>query len=105
MSSAVETSHHIDFNTTPQPAFNKQFNLLIEDLNANHEKGYTNYISCVSEQQAKRFHDIFDDAEEQVHYKTIVVSLYQGFIDEEQKIAFYTRSNYCQFCYFVHHSF
>lgn len=80
----------IQYNTKPQPAFNKQFNLLIDDLNENHNKGITNYIACVSEQQAKRFHDIFDDVEEEVHYKTVVLSLYQGFIDEEHKIAVYT---------------
>ncbi|WP_179344436.1 transcription-repair coupling factor [Winogradskyella ursingii] len=80
----------IAFNTKPQPAFNKQFNLLIENLNTNHDNGITNYIACVSEQQAKRFHDIFDDAEEEVHYTTIVLSLYQGFIDAEHKIAVYT---------------
>lgn len=80
----------IVFNTTPQPTFNKQFNLLIEDLNENHTNGITNYIACVSEQQAKRFHDIFEDAEQTVHYKTVVLSLYQGFIDAEHKIAVYT---------------
>ncbi|MBO6879481.1 transcription-repair coupling factor [Winogradskyella sp.] len=80
----------IQYNTKPQPAFNKQFNLLIDDLNENHNKGITNYIACVSEQQAKRFHDIFDDVEEDVHYKTVVLSLYQGFIDTEHKIAVYT---------------
>ena len=85
-----EESQIISFNTKPQPAFNKQFNLLIEDLNTNHDNGITNYIACVSEQQAKRFHDIFDDAEQHVHYKTVVVSLYQGFIDTEHKIAVYT---------------
>ncbi len=91
MSSAVETSHHIDFKTTPQPAFNKQFNLLIEDLNANHEKGYTNYIACVSEQQAKRFHDIFDDAKLDVKdYQTVIISLHQGFVDHDNKIGCYT---------------
>ncbi|MFD2915055.1 transcription-repair coupling factor [Psychroserpens luteus] len=80
----------IEFNTTPQPSFNKQFNLLIEDLNLHHDRGYTNYIACVSEQQAKRFHDIFDDVEQNVHYKTIVLSLYQGFVDHDQKITCYT---------------
>lgn len=83
-------SEPITFNTKPQPSFNKQFNLLIEDLNENHDKGFTNYIACVSEQQAKRFHDIFDYAEQQVHYKTVVISLYQGFINTEHKIAVYT---------------
>lgn len=80
----------IVFNNAPQPAFNKQFNLLIDNLNTNHNKGYTNYIACVSEQQAKRFHDIFDDVDEDVHYKTIVLSLYQGFIDHDSKIVCYT---------------
>lgn len=90
MSNQRETAHNITFNTTPQPAFNKQFNLLIEDLNTNHNKGYTNYIACVSEQQAKRFHDIFDDVDEAVSYKTIVLSLHQGFIDHDSKIVCYT---------------
>ena len=100
-SSTVETFQNkttIQFNTTPQPSFNKQFDLLIENLNANHNKGYTNYISCVSEQQAKRFQDIFEactersrsDVEQDVHYKTMVFSLHQGFIDNDNKIACYT---------------
>jgi transcription-repair coupling factor (superfamily II helicase) len=78
------------FNCSPQPVFNKQFPLLIENLNNNHEEGYTNYIACISEQQAKRLHDIFEDQEATVHYKTIVLSLYQGFIDHDEKIAVYT---------------
>ena len=90
-STSVFANETIQFSTKPQPAFNKQFNLLIEDLNENHANGITNYIACVSEQQAKRFHDIFDDAEqEEIHYKTVVLSLYQGFIDTEHNIAVYT---------------
>ena len=80
----------IAFNTVPQPSFNKQFDLLIENLNTNHNKGYTNYITCISKQQAKRFHDIFQDVEQDVKYKTIVLSLHQGFIDYHSKIVCYT---------------
>lgn len=88
----------VEFHTVPQPSFNKQFDLLIENLNAYYDKGYINYIACVSEQQAKRFHDIFEDAssdrhrplEQGVHYKTIVLSLYQGFVDLDNKITCYT---------------
>ncbi|MFC0603684.1 transcription-repair coupling factor [Winogradskyella pulchriflava] len=89
-STAVLSNQNITYTTKPQPAFNKQFNLLIEDLNENHANGIANYITCVSEQQAKRFHDIFDDHEGEVHYKTVVLSLYQGFVDTEHKIAVYT---------------
>lgn len=94
-SQSVETSHNIVFNTSPQPSFNKKFELLIDDLNASHHNGYTNYIACSGEQQAKRFHDIFEDIslenpQQDIHYKTIVLSLYQGFIDHDYKIACYT---------------
>ena len=85
--SQVET---IQFHTKPQPSFNKHFDLLIENLRENSQGGYTNYIFCVSEQQAKRFHDIFEDVDHKVEYKTVVLSMYQGFIDEDSKIACYT---------------
>ena len=80
----------IDFITKAQPSFNKQFDLLIENLNEYHSKGFTNYIFCANEQQAQRFHDIFEDAKKEVHYQTIVFPLYQGFIDLEEKIVCYT---------------
>lgn len=85
----------IEFNTKPQPSFNKQFELLIENLIENQEAGFTNFICCVSEQQAKRFHDIFDpdsyrDQEKQVKYQTPVFSMFQGFIDEDSKTVCYT---------------
>ena len=86
----LKTQEELIFNTTPQPAFNKQFDLLIDNLNQNHNNGFTNYIACVSEQQAKRFHDIFDDNEQDVKYQTITLSLFQGFVDHENKMVVYT---------------
>jgi transcription-repair coupling factor (superfamily II helicase) len=80
----------IRFNTLPQPSFNKQFNLLIENLEAYHKAAFSNYIFCATDQQAKRFQDIFNDSEQEVHYETIVFPLYQGFIDIENKIVCYT---------------
>ena len=103
--SAVEMpTTEIIFNTKPQPSFNKKFDLLIKNLNEYNTKGYTNYICCASEQQAKRFQDIFastalsdqDDAptdterSRSVHYKTVVFPLFQGFIDDDLKIVCYT---------------
>ncbi|MCH7783934.1 MAG: transcription-repair coupling factor [Bacteroidetes bacterium] len=81
----------INFNTKPQPSFNKQFNLLIENLNTNTKAGFKNLIFCSSEQQARRFHDIFEDIEQQVdQFETVVFPLYQGFIDQDQKNVCYT---------------
>jgi transcription-repair coupling factor (superfamily II helicase) len=80
----------------PQPSFNKQFDLLLNNLNENHFNGYKNYLFCSNESQADRFHDIFESLDEANHedirkqYKTTVFPLYQGFIDEEMQMACYT---------------
>ena len=86
----IVNQKEVAFNTLPQPSFNKQFHLLIENLNEYHKAGFTNYIFCANEQQANRFHDIFDDAETEVHFETIVFPLYQGFVDVHAKLVCYT---------------
>ncbi|MBF2708977.1 transcription-repair coupling factor [Flavobacterium soyangense] len=91
-----KTDKAFDFHIKPQPSFNKQFDLLLNNLNDNHFNGYKNYLFCSNENQAKRFHDIFETLDEanseniRKQYNTIVLPLYQGFIDEENQIACYT---------------
>ncbi len=80
----------IRFNTKPQPSFNKQFDLLIENLQQNTQQGFKNYLFCDSQKQADRFHDIFNDVEQEIAYKTIVFPLYQGFIDVDNQLVCYT---------------
>ena len=79
-----------EFDVIPQPAFNKNFELIIENLEENHQEGFTNYLCCSNEKQIKRFHDIFEDQEQTVHYKTSLINLHQGFIDRDVKLACYT---------------
>ncbi|MFT7164871.1 MAG: transcription-repair coupling factor (superfamily II helicase), partial [Flavobacterium sp.] len=85
-----------EFHIQPQPSFNKQFDLLLNNLNENHFNGYKNYLFCSSENQAKRFDDIFETLDEanaeniRKQYNTIVLPLYQGFVDEENQITCYT---------------
>ncbi len=78
------------FTTRPQPAFNKKFDFLIQTLNDFRAEGYKTYIFCASEQQAKRFHSIFEEVNEQVQYQTVVLPLYQGFIEDDLKIVCFT---------------
>ncbi|HEU4495616.1 MAG TPA: transcription-repair coupling factor [Flavobacterium sp.] len=85
-----------EFRMRPQPSFNKQFDLLLGDLNSSQQNGYKNFIFCSNEQQAKRFHDIFSSLDEassedtRKQYHTVVFPLFQGFIDDENQIACYT---------------
>ncbi|QCX01429.1 transcription-repair coupling factor [Aggregatimonas sangjinii] len=85
-----KATSEIVFNTDPQPSFNKKFDLLIQNLNEYHGLGYTNYICCASDQQAKRFQDIFEDVAVNVAYTTVVFPLFQGFIENDLKIVCYT---------------
>jgi transcription-repair coupling factor (superfamily II helicase) len=90
------TNKIVEFHIQPQPSFNKQFDLLLNNLNDNHFNGIKNYLFCSNDAQAKRFHDIFQTLDEANHesirkqYDTIKFPLYQGFIDEELQIACYT---------------
>ena len=91
-----KSSEFFEFHIKPQPSFNKQFDLLLHNLKENHEHHYKNYLFCSNAQQAKRFDDIFESLDEKNHenltkqYETIVLPLYQGFIDEENQITCYT---------------
>ncbi|SEN60334.1 transcription-repair coupling factor [Flavobacterium sp. CF108] len=91
-----KTTKKFEFHIQPQPSFNKQFDLLLNNLSDNHFNGYKNYLFCSNETQAKRFHDIFESLDEanseniRKQYNTIVLPLYQGFIDEENQITAYT---------------
>ena len=58
------TDKKVEFHTQPQPSFNKQFDLLLNNLSENHFNGYKNYLCCSNENQASRFHDIFEDIDE-----------------------------------------
>ncbi len=80
----------INGNTEPQPAFNKHFDLLISNLQENTAKGYTNLLFCSNAKQAQRFHDIFNESEEEINYETIVFQIHEGFVDHAQKIVCYT---------------
>ena len=86
----LKDSHTFEFNTKAQPVFNKQFDLLIRNLRENTEAGLTNFLFCDNQKQAQRFHDIFEDVDHDLTYETIVLPLYQGFVDQDLKIACYT---------------
>lgn len=84
------------FNIHPQPSFNKQFDLLLNNLGDNHRNGIKNYLFCSNEAQVDRFHDIFESLDEanneniREQYQPLVFPIYEGFIDEENKVACYT---------------
>jgi len=88
--SYFETVESIESPFKPQPSFNKQFDLLIDDLNERKVNGYKNALLCSNETQIKRFQEIFEDIGKDVSYIPVLGSLFQGFVDEELKITCFT---------------
>ena len=81
---------HTQFNISPQPAFNKKFKLLIENISQFFNKEYSVKIFCSSKTQIKRFKDIFEL--NNIDFDPILVekAIYKGFIDHDRKEVCYS---------------
>lgn len=85
-----------ELHQKPQPAFKKNFDLLIAHLKENKTKGYKNYFLTENVKQSERLISIFNDllAKEGRSYDSLIehlpFSFHEGFIDEDLKLAFYT---------------
>ena len=80
----------IDCRAKPQPSFNKNFELLIRNLNENTISGYTNYLFTDNAKQIERFYAIFKDLDASVRFEPVPVAIHAGFIDTEMGMACYT---------------
>jgi transcription-repair coupling factor (superfamily II helicase) len=85
-----EPGLEIDLNISPQPEFNKNFNLLAGDLQANSRKGYTNIIFSDQPKQIERIYAIFEDLNTGAEFIPIYKVLHEGFIDHKTQLACYT---------------
>jgi len=90
MNKGIKFNTTIDFAISPQPNFNKNFNLLIDEFRRNEKEGISNYLLTDNTRQLERFYSIFEDLDAQVKFIPINVSIHEGFIDNEQKVAVYT---------------
>jgi transcription-repair coupling factor (superfamily II helicase) len=80
----------INFDARPQPSFNKDFTLLIHNIKQNESLKIENYILTDSAKQQERLFAIFDDLDKTIQFNPINISIREGFIDGEQKLACYT---------------
>ena len=78
------------FSTKTQPSFNRQFDLLIKDLKAHEENGFSIYIFAEQAKQLERLHSIFKDLNTEINFTPIATSIHEGFIDADLKIVCYT---------------
>lgn len=80
----------VDFHTKEQPAFNRQFDLLIRDLKGWEKMGFELNLFAENPKQLERLYSIFKDLKEEIHFNPIATSIHEGFIDEDLKLICYT---------------
>ena len=84
----------IEFNISPQPAFNKNFDLLLDDIKKLKADKFAIYCFSESKKQLERIQSILNDIQnlDEDHSNFIPVnhSIQAGFIDKDLKICCYT---------------
>ncbi len=80
----------ITFDTTPQPRFNRNFELLADDIRWNSQRGYTTYILSKNKAQIERLDNIFHQAgRRSVDFRSLDIVLHEGFVDNRLKVCLY----------------
>ena len=80
----------ITFDTTPQPLFHKNFDLVSKTLTDYMLQGYKLYILTDNIKQGDRLSDIFAERGENIQFTTIGKTLHEGFADGLLKCCFFT---------------
>jgi transcription-repair coupling factor (superfamily II helicase) len=86
-----KTEIKLPYSSKPQPSFNKDFKRLLDDLSENQSKGFVNVIVAEQPKQLDRLERIFEDLDPFVKFQPLPsISLREGFVDENLKVACYT---------------
>lgn len=80
----------LEWRTTLQPLFHKNFDLVNKSLQEFIEKGYRLHILSDSEKQIARIQTIFEERGEKIAFTPITKTLHEGFSDDVLKICCFT---------------
>lgn len=83
-------AERVSYISKPQPSFNKDFNLLIDDIAERKTKGFSPFICSDSMKQLNRLETIFTEIKPGLQFTPLSVSFREGFIDHQNKILAYT---------------
>ena len=80
----------IDANSSEQPKFNKNFDLLVTKLEEWKNNDYSIYICSDQESQLNRLRSIFIELEKDTICSFVPLGIHQGFIDHNEKLVVFT---------------
>lgn len=85
-----QSAETIRYHTKEQPAFNRQFNLLIKNLQEFETNHFNIFLFAENPVQLERLHSIFSDLKAELQFTPIPVSIHEGFIDNDLKLVCFT---------------
>jgi transcription-repair coupling factor (superfamily II helicase) len=87
---ALKASQTFSFSSSAQPSFNKNFELLTNNLRDHQLQGYANFIAADMPKQLDRLRNIFEEIDLTIKFQPLEFALREGFADHTQKIICYT---------------
>ncbi|MCD8186362.1 MAG: DEAD/DEAH box helicase, partial [Rikenellaceae bacterium] len=87
-----EPDETVVFSVAPQPAFNKNFEVLTDNIRESEGRGYTTYILSENKAQIERLENIFSNTASTlpVRFEPLSLTLHAGFTDNNLRANFYT---------------
>ena len=86
----AQPEHTWHFNTSPQPAFQKNFELLASTMKTQSQEGYSNCILSENEKQLERLRAIFHEIDPELQYGGLCQTIHEGFNDHDLKVSLFT---------------
>ncbi len=80
----------IEFRTSPQPLYHKNFDLVVNSFKEFLKDGYKFYILSDSTKQTDRIQAIFEDKGEDISFTPVLRTLHEGFIDHDLSLCFFS---------------
>ena len=81
----------VKFDTAPQPKFNKNFEMLADDMQRSAQMGYDTRILSENKAQVERLENIFHQiGRRKTAVRALSITLHEGFIDRDLKLCLYT---------------
>ncbi len=77
----------IAFNTSPQPLYHKNFDLVLSSFKDFLKDKYKIYIASDSSKQTDRIRTIFEDKGEEIPFTAVLKTLHEGFIDHDLNLC------------------
>jgi len=86
----LKEASQILFHSSPQPAFNKNFDLIADEFKRRIAEHYTICLLSDNKHQIDRLDSIFKDKGLNIVFTPVLKTLHEGFVDEDTRLCCYT---------------